>query len=139
MEVTITMGKTKAKFKLPQLACAEAKEWFDSYDWEDLDQAWACCPRGDWMIWIADWLLLGVEPGFPVLRLCQLWQAPSKHLDRAREAFTKASELGHNGSFFDVKLNPAGECLGCLGAADAVRYALPFDVLVPHLHKLVCE
>ena len=32
-------------------ACTEAREWAEQF--ETLDQAWAVCERGDWMLWLA--------------------------------------------------------------------------------------
>jgi hypothetical protein len=31
-------------------ACAEAQEWAKGH--ESLDEAWAACPRADWMLWL---------------------------------------------------------------------------------------
>lgn len=33
-------------------ACDPAIEWFESYDWESLEQAWCACENGYWLEWI---------------------------------------------------------------------------------------
>jgi hypothetical protein len=36
--------------------CAEAVEWAENYD--TLQEAWDACPRGDWMVWLLDRILV---------------------------------------------------------------------------------
>ena len=36
-------------------ACSEARDWLDSLPPETTpEQAWALCPRGDWLLWLAE-------------------------------------------------------------------------------------
>ena len=50
-------------------ACSEAREWAESYPdtAEGRQRAWAECPRGDWMLWIAG--KLSGPVGSPARRL----------------------------------------------------------------------
>lgn len=43
-------------------ACEEAREWVGD---KTVEQAWAECPRDDWMVWLVDELVYFTEaPGF---------------------------------------------------------------------------
>ena len=48
--------------------CREAVDWIEAHPGMTFERAWAECPRGDWMLWIA--ARLGVERKTLVLAAC---------------------------------------------------------------------
>ena len=75
-------------------ACEEALEWCEDY--ETLEDAWANCKRGDWMLW-----LLGKSAGAPetdsrkklVFTVCQCARLALPYIPEGEERPLKAIEI----------------------------------------------
>jgi hypothetical protein len=66
-------------------ACAEAVAWAKSYD--SFAAAWADCPRGDWMLWIAAEVAVpnSDEHRAVVLAACACARLTLKHVERGEK------------------------------------------------------
>ena len=84
-------------------ACSEARKWAEG---KTLDEAWATCPRGDWMLWLAG--KAGVERKTVVLAACACARLALKHVPKGEKRPLAAIETaeawarGDNGMTLDM-------------------------------------
>lgn len=69
------MTKTLDEMLVALRACVAARAWAKG---KTLDEAWATCPRGDWMLWLAG--RAGVERKTVVLAACACARLALKHV-----------------------------------------------------------
>lgn len=118
----------KAKDELEKLgACREAIEWVDE---RTLDEAWAVCERGDWMLWLLGWLADTEEKRKPlVLAACDCAELALKYVPagelRPAEALrvARAWALGDGVALDDVRRAAYATYAAYTAYAAAAAYA----------------
>jgi len=105
-------------------ACEEALEWAENYD--SLEEAWANCERGDWMLWI-----LGKLSGSPrtksrkklVLVACQCARLALPYVKEGEERPLKAIETAETWARGESGISLAKVRAATYAATDAAAYA----------------
>src|SRR5262245_182018 len=89
-------------------ACWPALQWIDEFGFENAEQAWCACERGDWMMWLID-------------AACANWSASA----------WRASDFA--GRRFGGGARREEEERLC---ADYIRRAVPWDVVLRGLRRV---